>query len=158
MTGLCSHERKVQRRVWPKWLVLVSFIAKCPCESVSDQVILSWGWAWGGGSMEAPSTVDVRIASAFPWRTLCKPLSHYFKFEKFKYGGGGRIPPIESFVHVYSSKSLDFKYTWWMTLGPCGVISLLSAWVDYFWVVIVGECNSAYSLSTYQEMRWMFSS
>lgn len=72
--------------------------------------------------------------------------------------GGGRFPPTESFVHVYSSKSLDFKYTWWMTLGPCGVISLLYAWVNYFLVVTGGECNSAYSLSSYQEMRWTCSS
>lgn len=85
------HKIKAQWSVWPKWLVLVNFIAKCPCESVSDQVILSWGWAWGGGRVEARSTVKVRIASAFPWRTLCKPLSHYFKFEKFKYGGRGEV-------------------------------------------------------------------
>lgn len=59
----------------------------------------------------------------------------------------GRFPPTESFVHVYSSKSLDFKYIWWMTLCPCGVIFVLSAWDENFWVVTVEEWHSAYNLS-----------
>lgn len=47
-TGLCSHKIRAQWSVWPKWLVLLNLTAKCLCELVPDEALLSLDWASGG--------------------------------------------------------------------------------------------------------------
>lgn len=44
---------------------------------------------------------------------------------KWRGKGRGRFPPTESFVHVYSSKSLEFKYIWWMNVCVASFLSCL---------------------------------
>lgn len=151
MTILCSHKIKTQWSGRPKELVSGTFIAKFPCDSVSGQVILSLGWVWeegkrnfSQGSCKKPEGVlegfqgsllhceSQNCLNISMTHLMQTSLALFSVWKVWLWRGRGRFPPTKSFVHVYSSKSLDFKYTWWMTLCPWSIISVLSVWADSF--------------------------